>query len=253
MPPAFKVELSEFGSSDCQRSQIAVSRSVLTMKTSPTKILLIQGGLGDSVQPALERSGYRVIWVRAVRNALERVKAEAISLVIVDTPSLRVSTERLCQAIKRIRDVPVMLIGDDGEADPGTSADAFLPRPLQLKRLLARVEKLMPEGQSTELKCGEISFRPNDGIVRRRGVDHYLNPKLSKLLLTFMHRQGEVIPRKYLMQAIWETSYMGDTRTLDVHIRWLREKIEDDASQPTYLLTVRGQGYRFDNPKPKGK
>lgn len=223
------------------------------MKPSPTKILLLQGGLGDSVQPALERSGYRVIWVRTAKYALERVASDSPSLVIVDVPSLRVSIDRLCQAIKRVRDVPLLLIGGDGdEKIPGSEcADAFIARPLQLKRLLSRVEKMMPEGQSIELRCGEIVFRPADGMVRRRVDEHYLNPKLSKLLLTFMQKQGEVIPRKFLMQHIWETSYMGDTRTLDVHIRWLREAIEDDPSEPSYLRTVRGQGYRFDNPKPR--
>jgi DNA-binding response OmpR family regulator len=221
------------------------------MKPSPTKILLIQGGLGDSVQPALERSGYRVIWVRTAKYALERVGTDAPALVIIDVPSLRVGVDRLCQAIKRVRQVPVLLIGDEGEDGSETNecADAYLPRPLQLKRLLARVEKLMPEGQSIEFRCGDIVFRPNDGIVRKRNDEHYLNPKLSKLLMTFMQRQGEVIPRKFLMQHIWETTYMGDTRTLDVHVRWLREAIEDDPSEPGYLRTVRGQGYRFDNPK----
>ncbi len=221
------------------------------MKASPTKILLIQGGLGDSVQPALERSGYRVAWVRTAKYALERYEADAPALVIVDVPSLRVSVDRLCQTIKRLREVPILLIGDEGQesVDGQEFADAYLPRPLQLKRLLARVEKLMPAGQNVELRCGDIVFRPNDGLVRRRGGEEYLNPKLSRLLMTFMQRQGEVIPRKFLMQHIWETTYMGDTRTLDVHIRWLREAIEDNPSEPVYLKTIRGQGYRFDNPR----
>jgi DNA-binding response OmpR family regulator len=227
-------------------------RSKLKMKPTPTKIFLIQGGLGDSVQPALERSGYRVIWVRMAKHALDRVKSDAPSLIIIDVPSLlRVSVERLCQAIKRVHDAPILLIGDEGEELDVPSADAYLPRPLQLKRLLQRVEKLMPQGQSVELRCGDIVFRPNDGIVRRRSDEKYLNPKLSKLLLTFLQRQGEVIPRKFLMQHIWDTAYMGDTRTLDVHIRWLREAIEDDPSEPIYLKTIRGQGYRFDNPRPR--
>ena len=64
-----------------------------------------------------------------------------------------------------------------------------------------------------------------------------------------MQQPGEVLTRKYLMQQVWETSYLGDTRTLDVHIRWLREKVEDDPTDPVYLRTVRRQGYRFENPK----
>lgn len=220
------------------------------MKPSPTKIMLVQAGLGDSVQPALERSGYRVIWVHAVRSALERLMSDEPLLVIVDMPSLKGDVEKLCRAIKRRKNVPILLIGDEAPAEGAYDfADALLTRPLQLKRLLSRVEKLMPEEQSTEFRCGDIIFRPREGKVRKRSGEHYLNPKLSRLLLTFMQRQGEVIPRKFLMSHIWETTYMGDTRTLDVHIRWLRQIIEDDPSKPGYLQTVRGQGYRFENPK----
>lgn len=225
------------------------------MKIAATKILLVQGGLGDSVGPVLERYGYRVTWVRTAKNALSRVNNEIPALVVIDVPSLRVSAEKLCQAIKRVREVPVLLIGaESGSANGAGSpydgcADAYVPRPLQLRRLLNRVERLMPEGQAVELRCGELVFRPADGIVRKRNEEHYLNPKLSKLLQLFMQRQGEVLPRKLLMQQVWETNYLGDTRTLDVHIRWLREAIEDNPTEPLYLHTVRGQGYRFDNPK----
>lgn len=130
-------------------------------------------------------------------------------------------------------------------------ADAFVSRPLQLRRLLSRLEKLLPKGLTPELRCGELVFRPADGILRKRNEEIYLNPKLSKLLQLFMQRQGEVLPRKLLMQQVWETDYLGDTRTLDVHIRWLREAIEDNPTEPMYLRTVRGQGYRFENPKAK--
>jgi DNA-binding response OmpR family regulator len=230
------------------------------MKIAATKILLVQGGLGDSVGPILERYGYRVAWVRTAKNALTRVANETPALVVIDLPSLRVSAEKLCQAIKRAKDVPVLLIGAEPTSANGTSAaanayegcaDAFVPRPLQLRRLLSRVERLMPEGQAVELRCGDLVFRPADGILRKRSEEQYLNPKLSKLLQLFMQRQGEILPRKLLMQQVWDTSYLGDTRTLDVHIRWLREAIEDNPTEPTYLHTVRGQGYRFDNPKRK--
>jgi DNA-binding response OmpR family regulator len=225
------------------------------MKLAATKILLVQGGLGDSVGPILERYGYRVVWVRTAKNALSRIITETPSLVIIDMPSLRVSAEKLCQAIKRQKDVPVLMIGPEQTAASAAPydgmADAFVPRPLQLRRLLSRVEKLMPEGQAVELRCGDLVFRPSDGILRKRNEEQYLNPKLSKLLQIFMQRQGEVLPRKLLMQQVWDTSYLGDTRTLDVHIRWLREAIEDNPTEPAYLHTVRGQGYRFDNPKRK--
>ena len=229
-------------------------------RTTIKKILLVQGGLGDSVGPALEQHGYRVAWVRSAKNALDFIQKDLPALVVIDVPSLRVSAERLCQSIKRTGNVPVVLLGPEQQAgvtQNGTApstlspacADAFIPRPLQLRRFLTRVEKLMPEGQALELRCGDLVFRPTDGILRKRTDELYLNPKLSKLLQLFMQRPGEVLTRKFLMQQVWETSFMGDTRTLDVHIRWLREAIEDEPADPIYLRTVRRQGYRFENPK----
>ncbi len=223
------------------------------MKASVPKILLVQGGLGDSVGPVLERYGYRVLWVRAAKNALARVEVDPPALVIIDVPSLRVSAEKLSAAIKRLADVPVLYIGAEAtEGQPVaelTGGDGYVARPLQLRRLLNRVEKLMPEGQTVELKVGDLVFHPSDGILRKRNEEQYLNPKLSKLLQLFMQRPGEILSRKFLMQQVWETSFMGDTRTLDVHIRWLREAIEDNPTDPMYIRTIRGQGYRFENPR----
>ena len=231
-------------------------------RTATKKILLVQGGLGDSVGPVLEQHGYRVAWVRTAKNALAFLEKDSPALVIIDVPTLRVSADRLCQNIKRIREAPVIMLGPEStvavagtsiaqtaSALPGNCADAYLPRPLSLRRLLARVDKLMPEGQAIELRCGDLIFRPTDGILRKKGEERYLNPKLSKLLQLFMQQPGEVLTRKFLMQQVWDTSYLGDTRTLDVHIRWLREAIEDDPTDPVYLRTVRRQGYRFENPK----
>ncbi len=224
-------------------------------RTTIKKILLVQGGLGDSVGPAFEQHGYRVAWVRTAKNALDYFEKDLPALVVIDVPSLRVSAERLCQSIKRLGGVPIVLIGPEQSTEAGGAsggppcAEAYLPRPLQLRRFLSRVEKLMPEGQAIELRCSDLVFRPADGILRKKAGELYLNPKLSKLLQLFMQRPGEVLTRKFLMQQVWDTSYLGDTRTLDVHIRWLREAIEDDPGDPAYLRTVRRQGYRFESPK----
>jgi DNA-binding response OmpR family regulator len=232
-------------------------------RTATKKILLVQGGLGDSVGPVLEQHGYRVAWVRSAKNALAFFEKDIPALVIIDVPSLKVSAERLCQGIKRLhQEVPVIMIGPEqhvgnspaaiggaGSSTPATCADAFMPRPLQLRRLLTRVDKMMPEGQALELRCGDLIFRPAEGVLRKHGDELYLNPKLSKLLQLFMQQPDEVLTRKFLMQQVWDTSYLGDTRTLDVHIRWLREAIEDDPTDPIYLRTVRRQGYRFENPR----
>ena len=228
------------------------------MRAAPIKILLVQGGLGDSVGPLLERHGYRVVWVQTAKQALERVTSEKPALVIIDVPSLIANAEKLCQEVKRIRDIPVLMLGEQGAGINGKAArayagcaDEFVPRPLRARRLLLRIAKLLPEGLAIELRCGDLVFRPADGILRKRDKEVYLNPKLSRLLQLFMQHPGEVLTRRVLMQQVWDTDYIGDTRTLDVHIRWLRLAIEDNPTMPVYLRTVRGQGYCFHNPKKK--
>lgn len=215
------------------------------------RVLLVQGGYGDSVGPALEQNGYAVSWVHSARSALELLDHERPSVVVVDMPSLKGSAEKLCASIKKSHQLPIIVLEGEvvGDPEPMEHADIVLTRPLQMRKLLSRVEKLMPEAVGPEYKCGEITFFPASSKIRYKGEDHYLNPKLCKLLNIFMTRPGQLILRKTLMQEVWETNFMGDTRTLDVHVRWLREYVEDDPNEPIYLRTVRGQGYRFEFPK----
>ncbi|MBX7212690.1 MAG: response regulator transcription factor [Thermoflexales bacterium] len=224
------------------------------MKAATRKILLIQGGLGESVGLALERSGYPVTWVKTAKSALAQIAKDKPALVLIDLPSLqRIDAGRLCKAIKRAAEARVLALGGPGDSAEKCGCedcvDGFIPRPLKFARVLAKVVKLMPAGQAVELRCGELALRPADGVLRKRGEETKLNPKLSRLLHYFMQHQSEVITRKTLMQQVWDTTYMGDTRTLDVHVRWLRERIEDDPTDPRYLITLRRQGYRFENPK----
>lgn len=100
--------------------------------------------------------------------------------------------------------------------------------------------------RSGQLKARGISLDLEKRSVTTRGDTTHLTPKECALLATFMDNGGEVLTRKFLMKEVWETDWTEDTRTLDVHIRWLREKIEDDPSNPVHLRTVRGVGYRFE-------
>ncbi|MBK8836514.1 MAG: response regulator transcription factor [Anaerolineae bacterium] len=177
------------------------------MKNAARKILLIQGGLGESVGLAPERSGYPVTWVRTAKSALTHVERDKPVLVIVDLPSLRVDAAKLCQSIKRITETNVLFLGAEGQDAAAAGCDAcgdgYIARPLQLRRVMAKVEKLMPAGHAAELRCGELILRPADGMLRKRGEEIRLNPKLSRLLQLFMQHQGEIITRKLLMQQVW--------------------------------------------------
>ncbi len=99
---------------------------------------------------------------------------------------------------------------------------------------------------SKRLRAGNLSLDLDTRCVIKNGVERHLTFKECALLRIFMNNGGEVVTRKRLMKEVWDTDYLGDTRTLDVHIRWLREKIEDNASEPALLRTVRAVGYRFE-------
>jgi len=136
--------------------------------------------------------------------------------------------------------------------DPGTSvsqdglADAWVERPLSSRKFIGRVRKLLPEPQLKTLKAGDLVFDMEQRQVIRGDRQVRLTPKQAKLLEALMRHPNEVLSRRYLMKHVWNTDYLGDTRTLDVHIRWVREAIEEDPSNPTYVRTVRGVGYRFE-------
>lgn len=105
---------------------------------------------------------------------------------------------------------------------------------------------------SSSLKVGDLALNPEERVLHKGSRRERLTPKETRLLEAFMSNYlsngGRVLTRKYLMKEVWDTDYLGDTRTLDVHIRWLRQKIEDDPSRPRYLRTVRGVGYQFSAP-----
>ena len=103
------------------------------------------------------------------------------------------------------------------------------------------------------LRAGDLTLDLDARCVVQDGVATHLTFKECALLKIFMNNGGEVVSRKRLMKEVWDTDYLGDTRTLDVHIRWLREKIEDDPSEPALLRTVRGVGYRFEVQKGRRK
>ena len=110
-----------------------------------------------------------------------------------------------------------------------------------------------PTVTSPIISCGPLTLDTVGMTVTRCGRVYKLTPKQTQLLTAFMRHPGQVLSRALLVQEIWQTDYLGDTRMLDVHIRWLREKIEEDPSQPVLLRTVRGLGYRFSPPEEERK
>jgi DNA-binding response OmpR family regulator len=123
-----------------------------------------------------------------------------------------------------------------------------LQLPFTSRKVTNRVAKLLSCRTGIMLAAGALTLNLEARCVSRGDSIHRLTPRQARLLEVFMRHTGQTLTRKFLMETVWETNYMGDTRTLDVHVRWIRERIEQDPSSPKYLRTVRGIGYRFGVP-----
>lgn len=218
------------------------------------KVLLIEKDTSalSSLRTRLETKGYVVSAVRSRKKALEQVGADKPDLIILDATSPRLDGGRTCQALRqKVGEVPIILISKEGNASGHTEADFHLNAPFTFRKLVNRIKRATHHSEESgeTLQVGDLVLHFDMRSVTRGKARYQLTPKEFKLLEVFMRNPGKVLSRKFLMKNVWETDYVGDTRTLDVHVRWLREKIEEDPSSPVYLCTIRGVGYRFEVPE----
>jgi two-component system phosphate regulon response regulator PhoB len=146
------------------------------------------------------------------------------------------------------------LLPQGSKASPNVHADVVLVKPFTICKVVNRIKKLLAEPSAHILKVGDIQLNCRTRLVQRGdGLPKKLPPKQARLLETLMRHPGQVLTRRFLMRHVWHTNYMGDTRTLDVHVRWIREKIEPNPSAPIYLTTKRRVGYQLAAPDTGGK
>ncbi|MEW5988718.1 MAG: response regulator transcription factor [Chloroflexota bacterium] len=215
-------------------------------------ILLIQGqGIGVvSLEPALRKEGFAVNVFHTGAAALRSLDDHLPSIVVFDSSSMRSNGLRNCRRLRRrLPEVPIVHIRPSGaEEDRSAGADVYLAQPFTPRKLINRIHALLPAEQTAgdTLRAGAMRLHLSKRSVEIAGKgEHRLTPKLAHLLEQFILHPNETLSRRWLMETIWETAYLGDTRTLDVHIRWIRELIEDNPARPIWLITVRGEGYRF--------
>ena len=211
------------------------------------RILLIDGNRtgSDTLKRNLESQGYEVKLAGSAKSALRAALTEKPDLIILDTLSPRLNSLRLCHTLYNKVDAPIIALLSK-RAAPLECADENLNAPLNTRRLLARVKRVLKVKQPWIMRVGDLTLDSKKKVVTRGSRTRKLRPMEARLLKTFMRRPGVVITRKELMKTVWDTDYTGDTRTLDVHIRTLRQRIEENPGKPKLLITVRGQGYRFD-------
>ena len=230
------------------------------MQPDGTRILVVEDeeSLADSVRYNLEREGYAVSVATDGRRALERFRTEPPSLVILDLMLPEVSGLDVCRTIRTASDVPIIMVtAKDSEADKVTGlelgADDYVTKPFSMRELVSRVRAnlrrtrphAIPSPVDEVLEGGPVRMDVARHEVAVRGDSVSLPPKEFELLEAFLRRKGRLLTRDFLIEEVWGPDYFGDTRTLDVHVKRLRRKLEDDPHEPEHLLTVRGLGYKF--------
>jgi DNA-binding response OmpR family regulator len=213
-------------------------------------ILLVEGRkpAGERLAPILEPE-YDLSTARTRREALGKIRECTPSVIILDAPSLRFSRQRFCNTLEEEGiDSPVLLLHKENPTPDRVNARAYLRYPFSSQKLINRISWLLPAPNGEELRRGELILNVKRRSVMRGDRERHLTPKQAHLLELFMRHPGEVLTREFLMKRVWNTDFVDDTRTLDVHIHWVREAIEEDTGSPQYLHTVRGVGYRFTVP-----
>ncbi|HXF73402.1 MAG TPA: response regulator transcription factor [Actinomycetota bacterium] len=216
-----------------------------------------EASLADAVRYNLEREGFRVGVAPDGPSALERFEGERPGLVILDLMLPGMSGLDVCREIRARSAVPIVILtAKDAEADKVAGlelgADDYVTKPFSMRELVSRVRAhlrrvgmVAPASADEVLRGGPVEMDVARHEVRVGGQLVALPPKEFELLEVLLRRRGRLLTRGFLIEQVWGPGYVGDTRTLDVHVKRLRRKIERDPHAPEHLLTVRGLGYRF--------
>lgn len=214
------------------------------------RILWIAGKRAESPHfvPGLRKKGYIIETFATGSEALANLTVFDPDLIVIDAASLHSSGKRISRALKaKAQSVPILLIIDDQQSnlsDPST--DVLLILPFTARKLLNRIRPLLPGDSGNLLHQGPIRLDFDRKRLYCQGRETSLTPRVAQLMKIFMEHPGEVLEREALFRKIWNTEYTEDTRTLDVHISWLRHALEENPHKPRYLKTIRGVGYRLD-------
>lgn len=201
-----------------------------------------------SFVPALRNKGLHIEVVPSGSAALELIKETNPHFVIINAASFRSSGIRVCRTIRISADnLPIIVIENpDHPFTDNTIPNVILSLPFTSRKLVNRIKPFVPAEGKDVLVAGPIKLDLERKHVACEDREAQLNPRLTSLLKTLMEHAGDVVLRETLFHHVWRTEYYGDTRTLDVHISWLRSAIEENPRKPKYLKTIRGVGYRLD-------
>ncbi len=233
------------------------------------RVLVVEDepALRDTLEWNLVREGYQVQTAADGIAGLQRAREWKPDLLILDLMLPGMDGLEVCRQLRKDSALPIlMLTARESETDRVVGlemgADDYLTKPFHMRELLARVKAQLRRARLVRdeknpaaatdsppeepILCGDLTIDFSRGEVLRAGSVLALKPKEYDLLVYFARHRGQMLSREQILQRVWGWDYTGDSRTVDVHVRWLREKIEPNPAQPTRLVTVRGGGYRFE-------
>ena len=214
-----------------------------------TTVLVIEGRHAEipSFANDLQKKGFDIRSFQNGSQAVSKIKQINPNLVVINAASLRSTGIRICLSVrKKDPKLPIILILEKEKPVDKDLAEVVLALPFTVQKLVNRIKALLPSDSKNVVTAGPIQLDLDHKRVRCLSKSTKLTPRLITLLQTLMEKHGEVVEREALFKKVWETNYTGDTRTLDVHISWLRRAIELNPDNPKFLKTIRGVGYRLD-------
>jgi len=223
-----------------------VAKTILVVEDEPT--------LRETLAEALEADGFRVVQAGDGRVALERFRSDEPDLVLLDLMLPELSGLEVTRQVRAESSVPIlMLTARDAEVDKVVGlelgADDYVTKPFSLRELSARIRAVLRRGEPAAtllpplVDLGHVQVDLAGHRVLRDGSDVPMKPKVFELLAFLLRHPGQVVSRDQLLEQVWGYDYPGETRTVDVHVHWLRSAIEPEPSNPTLIQTVRGIGY----------
>ena len=218
----------------------------------------------EALTIGLTREGFNVETATDGAEALLKFEDVTPDLILLDVMLPKMSGIDVCRLIRKRSQVPIIMVTAKGaEIDTvvglEVGADDYVAKPYRMRELVARMRAVMrrhgtgtpvePEATVGAIVVGDLSLDPDEHRVLLGGAEVAMPLKEFELLHLLMANAGRVLTREVLIDRVWGSDYVGDTKTLDVHVKRLRSKIEDDPANPTRLVTIRGLGYKFERPK----